>query len=395
MTVLFTRPVDGPATYAFIVGVGNFPYARGGKTPALTGVPNVPSAADSAKLMCDWLLANRDNLVAPLAGIEVLISDPEPAPGRYPWAPGMAIDPATPDAVEEAGERWLANFAPGTKNVAFFYGCGHGASLNAEPVLFLEELNRRQGNPWTHVHVASLARSLRLHPHIDTGYVFIDACGEKVAAFELVPSEFRQATVFYDAPTFGAVVQNKVMLLSAAPEGQLAYDAPLSPRDYQPPIAGVPVGRFTQTLLKALNGSAVRYWRGAWTVNSTGLRDDLKQLQQFYFPEMNSYPFEPTPIYGFNDVRGFVRPQAPVVPVLATTNPSERISQYQFCVRDVPPPPSPAGDGIVHDPVRLVWRDEVVPRNTSVFAVAYNPQNCFANPFTPNQPQFDLQVDVQ
>lgn len=393
MTVLFTRQIDGPAMHAFVVGVGNFPYAAQGQTPALFNVPNVPSAADSAKLMCDWLLANRDNLVAPLASIEVLISDPPAAPGRYPWKPEVPIDTATPANVKIAGKRWLKNFPAGSKNIAYFYGCGHGASLTSEPVLFLEELNLDDGNPWTHIHAASLARALRMHANVDGAFVFIDACGEKVAAFELVGSEFRQPTVFYPAPTFGASAQNKVMLMSAAPEGQLAYDAPLSAHDYQAPYAGVPIGRFTQTLIKALNGAAVREWRGKWTVNSAGLQYDLKKLQQFYFPEMTGYPFEPTPIYGFNDVRQFVYPHKPVVPVLATTNPTEMIDKYEFCICDAPPPPPPT-KGTKHDPVRMVWRQEVPPRNTSVYAVAYNHQDCFANSFTPNQPQFDLQVDI-
>jgi len=394
MTVLFSREVTGPALHAFVVGVGDFPHARDGDNPALTGVPNVPSAADSAKLMCDWLLANSDNLLPPLASIEVLISEPARTPGRYDWAPAMQIDRATSGNVAAAGQRWLSNFPKDSENVAFFYGCGHGASLTSDPVLFLEELNLSQINPWPHINAASLAMSLRKHPHVQSAYVFVDACGEKVAAFELLEREFRQPAVFYGNAGWGTVAQNKVMLLTAAPEGQLAYDSPLSARDYAAPYAGVPVGRFTQTLVKALNGAAVRFWKGRWTVTSTGLRDDLTYLRQFYFPEMDDYPFDPTPIYGFNDVQGLVRPTAPVVPVVATTNPQDRIVRYEFCVRDAAPPPAPTEAGIAHDPVRMVWRHELTPRNTSMFAVAFGPDDCFSNPFTPNQPLFDLQVDI-
>ena len=393
MTLLYSRAVAGPATHAFVVGVGNFPYAAQGANEFLRDVPNLPSAADSAKLMCDWLLVNRDNLVAPLASLEVLISDPTDAANRYPWQPEIAIDSATPGNVDTAGRRWLTNFPAGSQNVAFFFACGHGASLTAEPVLFLDALNLDPVNEWPNVHVASMARALRLHPNIESAYIFIDACGQKVKEFELCPPENRQPTVFYAPVPYGATGANKVMLTSAAPEGQLAYDSPLSVR-YFPANAGVPIGRLTQTLMMALNGSSVRSYRGRWAVNSTGLRDDLKLLKQFYFPNLTDYPFEPTPIYGFNDVRPFVYPQAPIVPYVATTNPTDKIDQYEFCIRDAAPPPPPTDAGMKHDPVRRAWFGEMQPRDTSVYAVAFNHNECFANPFTPDQPKFELQVDI-
>lgn len=393
MTLLFNREVAGPATHAFVVGVGNFPHAATGDNPDLVDVPNLPSAADSAKLMCEWLLANRDNLVAPLASLEVLISDPPDAVNRYAWQPGAAIDPATPANVKVSGKSWMAKFPAGSQNIAYFYGCGHGANLAAEPVLFLEDLNLDADNAWPNIHAANLARALRLHPHVDAAYIFIDACGQKVKEFELCPADNRQPTVFYPAVSYGAVGANKVMLTSAAPEGQLAYDAPLTERHF-PAQAGVPIGRFTQTLIMALNGSSIRSFGKRWAVNSTGLRDDLKRLKQFYFPHLTDHPFEPTPIYGFNEVRPFVFPQAPTVPFVATTNPNEKIELYEFCIKDVPPPPAPVDAGMKHDPVRKAWFGEMPPRSTSVYAVAFNGEGFFANPFTPDQPKFDLQVDI-
>jgi hypothetical protein len=223
-------------------------------------------------------------------------------------------------------------------------------------------------------------------------YVFVDACGEQVPAFEQTAAEHRQPVIFYPAPAFGAGGENKVMLLSAAPEGLLAYDAPLSPKEYTSPYAGVKIGRFTQTLIKALNGASVRTWRGQWTVNSTGLRDDLKPLQQFYYPAFGQ--FEPTPIYGFNDVRPFAFPKDPVVPIVATTNPAEVLGDYQFCINhEASQPANEAGEAA--DMVRKAWFKEMAPRNTNVFAVAFNEHGSHSCTFTPNQPQFELQVDIE
>lgn len=55
MTLLFNRDIDqGPVTHAFVVGVGAYPHmapAWGGD-PGLGNVPELSSAADSAKMMC-------------------------------------------------------------------------------------------------------------------------------------------------------------------------------------------------------------------------------------------------------------------------------------------------------------------------------------------------------
>jgi hypothetical protein len=395
MTLLLDRQVAGPATHAFLVGVGDFPHAAGGARQELEDVPNLPSAADSVKLMCDWLLNNRDKLAAPLATLEVLISDPEGGAARYPWPAERAVDRASRANVEEAGQRWLGRFTAGSNHTAIFYGCGHGASLTAEPVLFLDDLNKNLVNPWPHIHAANLARALRVHQNVGTAYIFIDACGQKVQEFELTPLDHRQPAVFYNRAAFGAVGANKVMLMAGAPEGQLAYDAPLPAGLFDPALAGVPIGRFTQTLAMALNGSSVRSSHGQWVVNSTGLRDDLKKLKQFYFPKLNDYPFEPTPIYGFNEVRPFSYPDRPIVPIVATANPAEKIGDYMLAFSDAPPPPRPTGGGTPSCGIRKAWILEAPPRNTSMYAVAFNAADFFSSyPFTPNQPQFDLQVDI-
>lgn len=402
MTLLFQRAVAGAATHAFVVGVGNFPYAAGGSVPFLQDVPNLPSAADSAKMMCDWLLANCDNLAAPLASIEVLISDPPDAANRYPWPPNVTIDNAVIDTtmpdratratVEDAGYRWLGNFTPGTNNTAFFFGCGHGASLAAQPALFLEELNRLAGTPWPNIDVAGLALALRTHQHVDTAYVFLDACGQKVAEFELTPPANRQPTVFYGG-SYGLAASNKVMMSTAAPEGQLAYDAPLSARYHPPPLAGVPIGRFTQTLLMALNGSSVRQFGDKWAVDPTELHRDLVKMKKFYFPNLVDYAFDPTAFWGINEPRPFVFPARPIVPYIARTSPGDKIDLYEFCVRDECPPPKPTA-GVKHDPARKAWFGELEPRRSQVYAVAFDAQDYFSDPFTPDQPRLDVQITV-
>ena len=60
MTQIFKRAVAGLGTHALVVGVGHCPDAKPGRgvRKELRTVQNLPSAADGAKLMCDWLIAN-------------------------------------------------------------------------------------------------------------------------------------------------------------------------------------------------------------------------------------------------------------------------------------------------------------------------------------------------
>jgi hypothetical protein len=106
MTLLFSRaPADEPSTHAFVIGVGGYPSAKEG-AGCLDGLiaPDVPSAADSAKFFCDWLLENRDLLVAPLASLEVLISDTDEGEDRYPWKPPLPEGHTPMPTIDEATE---------------------------------------------------------------------------------------------------------------------------------------------------------------------------------------------------------------------------------------------------------------------------------------------------
>lgn len=398
MTQIFNIEVKSPATHAFVIGVGGYPDAKPGRgsNADLRTVVDLPSAADSAKFMCRWLIENGDKLAAPLASLEVLVTEPDEAADRYSWddlwdagaRPGMTSGPdlvegATSALVKKAGEAWLerVNARPG--DVALFYCCGHGASLSTEPVVFLADLNGDPNNEWTYVNLAGLGRSLRQNQTIGSAILLADACGETVAAFQLSDT---QDLRFFPPAKFGRPSRSNVMLLTAAPDGLLAYDGPM-------PNSSVKLGRFTQILAKALDGASIRDSSRGWVVNSSGLRDDLKDLRQFYFPAWNDQAFEPNTVMGFNQPQAIVFPADPVVPVIIKTNPIEAVAAYSFCINadkvpDLNAPPTPP------DLVRKVWRRVVAPSKTSVYAVAYNDDGVHAYPFTPNQPQFDLQVDL-
>ncbi len=139
MTVIFERQVAGSATHALVIGVGGYPEAKPGRgiDPDLRAVPDIPSAADSAKLMCSWLLSNQDALAFPLASLEVLIGEAAHLPNTkpHPWVHTSPIDAPTFKNVGDAGKAWVARLKARPGDVALFYACGHGARLGSDPVV--------------------------------------------------------------------------------------------------------------------------------------------------------------------------------------------------------------------------------------------------------------------
>lgn len=394
MTLLFSRQPGGPpATHAFVIGVGGYPNAKP-NTGYLSDLiaDDVPSAADSAKFFCDWLLENRDRLVAPLASLEVLITDTAEGEDRYPWNPPLPDGHSMPAQIGEAnaanvltaGAAWLDHGRVREGDAVIFFCCGHGASLSSEPVLFLGDLNENPANPWSFINVQSLGRSLRKNDRIESAYLFMDACGETIPGFSLAGN---QDTRFWPAPGFAASEAWKVMLLCATPSGILAHDGAM-------PNSAVRLGRFTQTLVKALNGALVGDWDGRWAVDSASLASQLKNLREFYFPGWNEHPFEPGPLMGFNEIRHIVVPDQPIIPIKARVSPKEAFDGHALCIGEQPPPPIPADNSVPFDDIARVWRPEMPPSTTARYAVVHKGDAFHVLHFTPNKPHFDLKVPI-
>lgn len=387
MSLLLDRNIPGPKTHALVIGVGTYPHAKAGKgvLAELRNVPDLPSAADSAKLVCDWLLQNQDRLAAPLATLEVLVSDPTDPSNRYPWSAGP-VDAADDNNVRTKGNDWYArvNEAPG--NTAFFYCCGHGASYQHNPVLFLEDINRSRANAWTHINLGSLALSLRKNPSVAAAFLFADACGQYVPNLELRNA---QDTRFFDDPSPFAKAGNQVSLLCAAAEGQLAYEGADKLN------GNLRFGRFTQAMLQALNGSSARQFGSKWAVSSRDLLDDLKALRRVFFGHWgDNEPFEPYPAVTANERLPIVFPVGFELPLVVMVDPAEKTPLYNLFVsqQDTPTAPwlrtRPAGS-------TEAWMTTVPPGNNGLYAIAENGADCHAQLFMPKEPLFEQRVDVK
>ncbi|WP_431822308.1 hypothetical protein [Burkholderia sp. F1] len=387
MPLLLDRLVEGPGTHAFVIGVGQYPHAKAGSgvLDILGKVPDLPSAADSAKLMCDWLLDNQDRLAAPLATLDVLISDPANPNHRYQWARGP-VDTATKANVAARGRVWYERVVAEPGNVAFFYCCGHGASHLQQPVLFLEDLNQSPDDVWTHINLNLLALALRKSQSISAAFLFSDACGQFVPEFELERDV--QDCRFFQKPNLFAPSRNQVSLLCAAAEGQLAYEgADRAGSDCQ-------FGRFTQAVLKGLNGSSARWSRNRWGVSCRDLLGDLKSLRRVFFSHWSeNEPFEPYPAVTQTDPIPIVYPDGFELPLVVMTDPPDRMPHYDFVISQKREPTGPwlknrnAGDP-------NAWHTTVPPGLDALYAIAVKGADHYPLLFQPKEPLFDQWVPV-
>jgi hypothetical protein len=369
-----------------VIGVGSYPHAKAGKgvQQNLRGVPDLPSAADSAKRMCDWLLENQDRLAAPLATLDALISDPVSPKDRYQWSQGPA-DPATEANVATRGLDWYERVIAEPGDVAFFYCCGHGASHLQQPVVFLEELNKGAVNVWSHINLSELALALRKEPSVASAFLFSDACGEFVTEFELGKT---QDCRFFHAPKLFTASRNHVSLLCAAAEAQLAYEGA------ETAGSNLMFGRFTLACLKGLGGSSARLTHKGWGVCGRDLLSDLKSLRRVFFGHWGvSEPFEPYQPVTQTDPIPIVYPEGFELPLIVTTEPPDRMPHYDFVIsqRNDPTPPwlknRAAGDP-------GAWCTTVPPSRNALFAIAVKDGNHYPQMFQPKEPLFDHWVSV-
>ncbi|MGZ6317052.1 MAG: hypothetical protein ACXWNQ_07310 [Anaerolineales bacterium] len=389
MTRIFERNVPGPATHAFVIGVGDYPSAKPGKggKDVLTTVKDLPSAADSAKLMCDWLIDNQDNLAAPLATLEVLISDPAQDTNRYLWRNEKPVESATSDNVKKAGKQWVDRLKASQGNVAFFYACGHGAVYFGQPVIFLSDLNDDAGNPWAHHNIGQTAQAFRKLNEIKAGFFFADTCQEFITKLELENPQDNSRFTPVAIPS--SADRDKVWLLGAASQALFAYEANLNHN------SNVRIGRFTQTLLKGLDGASARWKGNRWMVYPGGLWEDLKMLQRVYFPEWKDRPFEPSQGVTQNDLIPIIYHTDPVLPVLVLTEPEDAIAGVDLRIgmrKDGQPPWVTSRE----ERAAEAWLTHVKGDcQTPLYALAMNGAVPFCCLFVPDQPKFDLRVTIK
>ena len=138
-----------PGTHALVVGIGRYPWLVGGKgKPRFAqhdGMGQLTSPPASARAFARWLLETYDNPDAPLATLDLLLSDAKDQ--NFTGANGpVEIQPATFDNVFQAISAWAKQPSMDQDLLLFFFS-GHGISAALQTTLLCEDYGSNGASP--------------------------------------------------------------------------------------------------------------------------------------------------------------------------------------------------------------------------------------------------------
>lgn len=327
MTRIYERPGVAHAghgwTRALIIGAGHYPHTAAGieDVPVLRNLTSVaPSVLDFAtRLIRDW----GEDLAAPLATVDFLLSDPAVPLGSTWTSLGVMGEPegGTPIAgATLANTKAALTASLQAANEAdhfLFLCCGHGFWRGGGRYFILSDFGEDQNDPWQSViSLNSFQLGLRQRKP-RTQWLFFDCCSDMPAAvleaLGEVGDPLIQPTVrgiANSAANFGGL---STFGLSSSAPGAQAFGIPNKP------------SRFCEILVDALMGAgAVSRQGGDWWVDQRGLLDAFQTYAERHPEIWNAefYKFA-TPIS--SDSLGrmrLLRVTEPLSHVVATSTPS-------------------------------------------------------------------------
>jgi hypothetical protein len=311
MTLVFHRPTAVPATHAFVIGCGRFSH--------LTAADNRPATAAGARAMIEFLTKSETKLIAPLASIECLLSDPAVAAGsdqvqlassidqngnQVP-SPKLSVDCANLNNARTAGLNWLARCRPGDH--MFFYMASHGiADGPGRAFGLLEDVNSNQYNPFAEsVNIGAMAIGL---PTIGAGacWIFLDACQE-IPSIEMTGINGADGLILVNPSSISLAKAGNVPCCAVAGSRYGGYAE--APGTAQPPF-------FTQALLRGLGGACIDDLGANWVVTAKSITWDLPAVAEVALG-YNGLPA--TPLTPYNQDIALLQVNDPFVTVAVHT----------------------------------------------------------------------------
>ncbi|MGH2490156.1 MAG: caspase family protein [Candidatus Limnocylindria bacterium] len=284
MTLLLKRS-HKPATHAIVIGIGRYDWLVNGKKPTFAqndGMAQLTSPPESARAFASWLLDIYDNPDAPLATLDLLISD---STGRFKvGAKDIAVQAATFANVAEAIRAWGKRGARKDDLLVFFFS-GHGISAGDQTTLLCEDYGSDDISPLRH---AIDFRKLRIAMDRFAARrqcFFVDAC--RVATSNILETFDYYGQPVIDPLSAHSPQPRQAPVFHSALAGQQAYGRKRRP------------SYFTEALLRAFDGAATDDARdGRWWVQTSVL---LKALQ----PVLQRVVKEPQQVATAEDLSDF------------------------------------------------------------------------------------------
>ncbi len=329
MAVVVERDVEGPATHALIIGVGDYPHVGAGAAePLVRALGSLSSPPISAVALARFLAGEEfADARAPLGSIELLAC----GPADYgDWRPGVP----TRAEIQKAFLRWFKRGDSDPGNVLLFFFCGHGLQ-RAGPVVLPSDFGSDELNPLARAIDLLQTRLGTARCKARTQLWLVDACREAPAHLLAMVGTIGTALAM---PTAQGQQELDSTMIASTTDFRLASG-----------LAGQP-SRFTAALLAALRGVAAEpdeNGSGKWSIRTGRLQYAINALlreesEENRWPEQQCESLSGT---GNGILRSLAAP--PPVPVRVSCDPAVNLARVALYIRNElteqrrPPKPTP------------------------------------------------------
>lgn len=311
MRIFGESPGTVGVTRAFVVGVGAYP----GLPANLAAARDLSTAAASAVAFAEWLIDKYENVDAPLASVDLVLS---PGTFRGSWCDGKA-EPATLANVKKVcQEQWFRDVNQAAQNVAIFYFAGHGLWYD-EPFLLTEDFDpTHAADPWAGSFSMDSTHNGMARCNAAYQAFFIEAC-------QSIPWNL------YQAPGIGTAGLLGRSIASSVREAPIIYAS--RPREPAFGAAGE-VANFTSALLEFLGGAGAEQRNdGSWHIATSHL-NRVREIME-YRAEMEGTP-DQEPLAELSGGRTLTSfSETPKVQAHVSTLPNTFMAQHALDVIDV------------------------------------------------------------
>jgi hypothetical protein len=264
--------VGAARTHVLIVGVGHYPYLRGGgpdgNRQSILG--QIKSPGPSARAFADWFIAEYHYPAAPLGTVALLLSEERASDYRSPHGGSFAPTSADYATVAAQTVQWCERGNGNEASRLIFAFCGHGFGYGNETSLLMSDFDFRAGNPWdSAIDLHKFRAGMEKYAAAEQLF-FIDACrqphGDLVqpgAAIGRTPV----SAVPRPRENFAARRRNAPVFFSTG------LGEPARARSGDPSV-------FTSAFLCAVDGMGARDDTGEWVVNNLAMLDAIDHVSR-------------------------------------------------------------------------------------------------------------------
>ncbi|RZJ92124.1 MAG: hypothetical protein EOO20_02845 [Chryseobacterium sp.] len=262
MALIFDQIADTPQTHILIIGVGKYPYLKGGEhaqdqtVDYLKNIGQLTSTSISAKAFLDSMLDihAKDCWITPLGSIELLLDIQSETTGEQ-----EPNDIANLDSVEKAYLDWKDRCGTNSANTAIFYFAGHGFTVDNNLHLALADIGKDPRLPWKSAVNFTSLRAAFHGCKADNQLFFVDACRD--VPIDSLTTKLAVSLIDDVSKLQGMCTHD--LTLYATAQNSSAY----GPKDQ--------VSYFTSALLNGLKGAGVTNDGEHWVINTGTISKDI------------------------------------------------------------------------------------------------------------------------